>query len=80
MVILLRWKTIVLLHHDVIALAEGIVHTALLGIEIHLTALCVVVIHLHHGGEDAVVILAQKLRDDHLEYAHGTSHYEVVKL
>ena len=78
MVILIGRKTIILLDHDVIALAEGIVHTAFFGIEIYPAALCIEVIHLHHGGEDAVVILSQELRDDHLEDSHGTSYGEVI--
>ena len=80
MVILLGRKTIILLHHNVITLAEGIVHTAFLGIEIYPATLSIVVIHLHHGGKDAVVVLAQQLGYNHLEDAHGSSHDEVVKL
>ena len=53
--------TVKLLHHDDVVAAERIVKLAILRIEIHLAAICIVVIHLHHAGEDTVVVLAQEL-------------------
>ena len=73
-----RWRAVVLLHHDDIILAEGVVHPAFLGFEIHLAALSVIVVDLEHSGEDAVVIFPEQLRDDHFIDAHGSTNDEIV--
>ena len=72
--------TVKLLHHDDVILTERIVKLAILRIEIHLTRFRVVVVNLHHAGEDTVVVFAQELRDNHLIDTERATYNNVIKL
>ena len=72
--------SLVLLHHDTVVLAEVHEPASVVRREPHLARLRIIVVHLHHRGEDAVVVLAQQLRDDHLEHAEGVAYHGVVDL
>ena len=61
-----RGHTAETLHHQNIAAAERIVEHALLGVEVKPALRRVVVVHLHHPGEDDIVVLPPELRDDKL--------------
>ena len=65
-IVLRRGHTAETLHHQNIAAAERIVEHALLGVEVKPALHRVVVVHLHHAGEDDIVVLSPKLRDDKL--------------
>ena len=72
--------TAVLLHNDDIIDPERIVQLSAIGLEVHLPVGSIVMIHLHHTGKDAVVVLAKHLADDKLIDTHGTTHHQVVEL
>ena len=71
--------SVVLLYKDDVILAERIVQLTILCIQVYLATLRVVVINLHHACEDAVVILAKELRDNHLIDFEGTADNEIVE-
>ena len=37
-------------------------------------------VNLHHSGEDTVVVLAEKLGDNHLEDSERSSNDDIIKL
>ena len=55
-----------LLHHEDITLSERVVQTPPVRVEVDPARVGVVMVHLHHPGEDAVVVLSQELGHDEL--------------
>ena len=75
-----RVARLVLLHDDHVVHTERVVELAVLRVEVHLARLWVVVVHLHHGGEGAVVVLTEHLADDELEHPQRAADGQVVEL
>ena len=78
MAVVLRRHSVVLLHHDVVAFAERVVEFSVLCGEPHLASLRVVVVNLHHGSEDTVVVLTEQLRNNEREDTHCAAHHQLV--
>ena len=69
-----------LLHQDTVARAEYVVQLATVRIHPHLTRFRIVVVYLHHGREDAVVVLSQQLTRNQRIHPQGLSHVHTVNL
>lgn len=69
-----------LLYHEDIAFPERVVQPASVGIQVDPAGLRVVMIHLHHSGEDAVIILAKQLRDHERIYFKLVAYRDRIDL
>ena len=78
-VFLIRVTVILLYEYDIIH-AEWVVQPAPLRLQVNLSALLVVMVHLHHVAEEAVTVLSQQLRDNHLKHAQGIPYRHLVYL